>query len=295
MKTSSILIIAALVACASAEAPNLIRDGDWAEVPPLSTVSPLERHANADYWPQPVIPGWELGGKTIFIEVKHPALRALDISAGSASQTIATLPGSAYRLTFSASINYTERSKSCRMKVTCGDQTFNYTVAPVGSFEASFVAQSTQTKITFAGVGDPGGPRFSRVRCVGFDAAARKLMDQLADSYQALDRGEKSARDLDKALALLAPDFSWTPSQGSPRDRSSYEDLVRQRLDKKFKVHTELLNAKSLPDGSIQVEVERRETQDGDYGKLESSTSSWTQVWVKNASGWQLKSAQQNE
>jgi hypothetical protein len=287
------LLMLSLLYPLGAEPQNLVLDGDFSEVPSPDKLTNVQNHANAWIWMTPVIPGWELSGTTNFVFIKDPSRRGLDICQGSASQTIATIPGNSYRLSIFAFMNQ-EFRRDCRLNVTCAGQTFHFLLAPEGHFEANFVAKSTQTRLLFSGAGDLGGPRLSQVRCVGFDPAARKLMDQFVASYQAMDRGEKSERDLAGLTAVLAPDFSWQPLEGSGRDRASYEELVRLHWDKKFKVYTELLDAKPQTDGSVLVEVERRETITGDYGKIENSRSQWTHIWVKSGSGWLLKSAQQS-
>ena len=273
-------------------APNLILDGNFEEVPSPDKLTGLENHANAYCWHQPTVPGWQLAGKTPFVFIKNPSRRGLDVSNGSASQVLATVPGNSYTLTFRAFMN-TEFRKNCTVLVDCGGQTSRHQISPEGSFSVDFVAKGSSTKVTFSGAGEAGGPRIYQVKCVGFDAAARKLINQLESVYRDLDRGEKSERDLSALTALLAPDFSWQPLEGAARDRSGYEDLVRSRFDKKFKVSSELLNASTQSDGSIQMEVERRESQLAAYGKVDVANTRFLHTWIKSDKGWLLKSAQQ--
>ena len=294
MWKNGIAVFALLAQISWAETPNLIQNGNFESVPPASQIPGMEEHANASYWKQPKISDWQLGGTTTFIFVKQPSMRGLDVSKGTASQTIPTIPGNTYRITLTCFMN-TEFRRDCTLTITCDGKTSRFPVAPQANVATEFVARSNATAITFGGQGEAGGPRISRVRCVGFDAATRRILNQLEPVYRELDRAEKSEKDLTGLNSRLAEDFSWQPLEGPGRDRSGYEDLVRQRFEKKFKVYTEPVDASVQADGSYQVEVVRRESYSGDYGKLETSSLRFQHVWVKSGNAWMLKSARQLE
>lgn len=291
---SILLVLLVGISVVAEPAKNLIQNGNFEEVPAAAQIPGLEEHANASYWKQPKLAGWQLSGATTFVFIKQPSRRGLDVSTGTASQTVATIPGNSYRVTLNAFMN-TEHRQNCTLTISCGGQTSRFAVAPQASITTDFVAKKEATTITFGGLGESGGPRICQVRCVGFDAAARKILNQLEQVYRELDRAEKAEKNLPVLRSLLADDFSWQPLDGAIRDKVAYEDLVRQRLDKKFKVYSELLDASLQPDGSYLVELERRESFSGDYGKVVTTSLRYSHTWAKSGDKWVLKSARQLE
>lgn len=293
MRTRSLLLALALSAALGAETPNLIRDGSFAEATMPTAVPGIENHPGAYVWIRPSVPGWLLNGRTSLHYSKHNGVRSLDVSGGTASQSIPTVPGKAYRLTFGAFVDG-EFKNPCTLNVKFGGTSMHLDVSNAGAwYWAKETAKGSSLEVAFSGGKQPGGPRLVRVKCVEFNPAGEPIQAALEGTYRDMDRGEKYEKDLAQFLAVLSEDFSWQPLEGQPLDRAGYESLVRRRQEKKFKVNTQIVEVNPNPDGSASVEVERRETEPGDYGKLDSRAPHFLHIWVKSGNSWKLKSAQE--
>lgn len=286
-----LFIALALTGSLWAERVDLIQNGDFVDAPEPASV-PMEHHGNAEIWLTPVLPGWSLKNAQLVYR-KVPSVRLLEVSTGRASQTLQTVPGQTYRLAWEMQMS--SEGRGTGNLVVTAVQNHKFDLQPGYRYRAcwmNFVAKGATTQVTFAGAGATG-VSIRAVHCYAKDLSGSDTEQLLAPLYRDMDRGEKTEKDLEKLLTQLTDDFTWTPLEGQPLDRAGYENLVRQRLEKKFKVNSEIVES-SQKDPNIAVfEVERRETQPGDYGKLESNTPHFRHTWVKVGNTWKLKSAEE--
>jgi len=288
-----LLPLLALTATLGAETPNLVRDGSFAEATTPTAVPNIENHPGAYVWKLPTLPGWALNGNTSLHYSKHNGMRSLDVSGGTASQSIATLPGKTYRLTFGAFVDG-EFKNPCTLNVKFGGTSLHLEVTNSGAYYwAKATAKDSSLELAFSGGKQPGGPRLVRVKCVEFNPAGEPIQAALEGTYREMDRGEKYEKDIAQFLAVLTDDFSWQPLEGQALDRAGYEAQVRRRIEKKFKVNTQIVEVNPNSDGSASVEVERRETEPGNYGKLDARAPHYLHTWIKSGNSWKLKSAQE--
>ncbi|MBN9420331.1 MAG: hypothetical protein J0I12_33090 [Candidatus Eremiobacteraeota bacterium] len=286
-----ILLALALTGNLWAERIDLIKNGDFVDAPEPASV-PMEHHGNAEIWLTPILPGWTLKNAQLVYR-KVPSVRLLEVSTGRASQNLATVPGQTYRLDWESQMSSEGRGTG-KLIVTAG-KTHQFDLQPGTRYRGcwlNFVAKGTSTEVTFAGAGATG-VSIRAVHCYAKDLSGYQVEQLLAPFYRDMDRGEKTEKDLEKLTALLTDDFTWTPLEGQALDRAGYENLVRQRLEKKFKVNSEIVESSQKEDNLAVFEVERRETQSGDYGKLETSTPHFRHTWVKVGNVWKLKSAEE--
>lgn len=288
------MLLACLLSGALAAEPvNLIRDGDFAEAPDPAGVA-NEHHLNADIWQNPSIPGWTLIGCTLDY-VKVPNVRLLNIARGRASQSIATIPGRSYRVTFDVIMN-SEYRVDTAVVYRAGKKNGKIPVQGGRSYKGCwfrFQASDNTTEVSFSGQGAPGGPRIRDIRCVEFDPSGQKVQALLEPVYRDMDRAEKNEKDLEKLTSLLTDDFTYQPLQGHALDRAGYENLMRQHYEKRFKVNSEIVASSQKEDNLACMEVERRESLPGDYGRLETRAPHFLHTWVKLGGAWKLRSAQE--
>ena len=287
-----LLVACALCGVLAAERADLIQNGDFADAPAPASI-PMEHHANAEIWLSPTLPGWKLSGAHLVYH-KVPNDRMLDLTKGRASQTVATVPGQTYRLVWDMEMSSEFNSKGAI--VVTAERTQKFDLGPGLRYRNcwfNFQAKGSSTQITFAGAGGTGGPSIKGVHCYARDLSGYKVEQLLAPVYRDMDRGEKSEKDLEKLTSLLTDDFTWQPLEGPALDRAGYENLVRQRLEKKFKVNTEIVESSQKEENLVTFEVERRESLSGDYGKLESRNPHFRHTWVKVGNTWKLKSAEE--
>ncbi|MBX3166578.1 MAG: hypothetical protein KF760_04165 [Candidatus Eremiobacteraeota bacterium] len=285
-------IALALSRALGAEPVDLVQNGSFADAPAPASI-PMEHHANAEIWLTPRLPGWTLAGAQLVYR-KVPNERVLDLTKGRASQVIPTEAGKTYRLVWDMEMSSEFMSKGVLM-VSAG-RTEKFNLGPGLSYRncwLNFQAKGSSTQLTFAGAGGTGGPSIKRIHCYARDLSGYAVEQLLGPVYREMDRGEKSEKDLDKFTSVLADDFSWQPLEGQALDRTGYENLVRQRLEKKFKVNTEIIESTQKEENVCVFEVERRESQSGDYGKLESRAPHFLHTWVKVGTTWRLKSAEE--
>lgn len=283
-----------LVAPALAVPPQLIQDGKFELAPAPRTISGLEEHAGASVWyltsGNGQLPNWEISGRVGLNYFKTGERLINMLGKGTISQTIATEPGKWYYLAVLVSHDQEGGSQQA-LRVSAGSQTETMPSKDTGLM--TFQAKSASTKIVLSGKSNGNGPYIGNILCRPFDPETIEIQLKLGEVYRDLDRGEKSESSIQKLLSRLTEDFTYKPLEGPALDLAGFEQLVRQRIERKYKVNSAVQDAVRNDDGSITLEVERREQKPGDYGKLESSTPHFKHTWVKVGSDWKLKSAEE--
>lgn len=273
---------------------ELVKDGSFELAPSPKTIANIEDHAGAYVWVIPngkgQLPDWDVSGRVQLSFFKGGPRLANLMGKGTISQTLATEPGKWYHLTFRF-VADAEGGPQQAMLVRAGSTNRSFATGTVGSLP--FQAKAPTTEIAFTGKSSGRGPFLSRIRCVSFNPEVIKIQGQLGDIYKDMDRGEKNESDLPKLLSHLTEDYVYKAVEGASLDLAGFEQLVRQRIERKYKVNTAIEDATLNEDGSLAVEVERREQKPGDYGKLETSSPRFKHTWVKIGSQWKLKSAEE--
>ena len=283
------------------EPVELVQDGNFEMAPSLKDGPDVENHNNLNFiWHVPAgktsIPFWECTGTVNLWNYLPHRRKYVDLHGGkgSISQTLATESGKSYSLRFRYWSN-TEGGAGQSLLVKYGGESKRFPAEGPRTSEIEFKAKGP-TEIAFmSGAKTNMGPVLVRVRCDEFNPEADKIRGAFDGLYKVLDRGEKNESDLPKLLEVLADDFSYKPREGNALDRAGFEELVRQRQAKKFKVNTAIEDLVPQADGTVLVEIERRQQEPGDYGKLQTSAPHFKQVWMKSGSSWKLKSSEEIE
>ncbi|ODT58579.1 hypothetical protein ABS71_18830 [bacterium SCN 62-11] len=283
------------------EPVELVKDGNFEMAPSLKDGPGVENHNNLNFvWHVPAgktsIPFWETAGSVHLWNYLPHRRKYVDLNGGKGtiSQVLPTEAGKSYSLWFRYWPN-DEGGAGQSMLVKYGGETRRFPAEGNRSQYIDFKAKGP-TEVTFmSGSKTAKGPILVRVRCDEFNPEADKIRGAFDSLYKILDRGEKNEADLPKLLEVLADDFSYKPREGNALDRAGFEELVRQRQAKKFKVNTAIEDLVPQADGTVLVEIERRQQEPGDYGKLQTSAPHFKQTWVKSGSGWKLKSSEEIE
>lgn len=281
------------------EVAQLIKDSNFRMAPQMKEGPEVENHGGAWVWHVPAgkasIPNWECSGQLHLWQMKHNNRRIVDFlgGKGTLSQTVATQPGKWYTVYLRTSANG-EGGKNQTFIANCAGQVTRVGQPDLGSRTLKFQAKAASTTLVFTGSAVGGfGPLLHQAQCVEFDPEADKIELALTTRYVEMDRGEKNEKDIPKLLSHLTDDFSYKPAEGPALDRAGFEEMVRQRLEKKYKVNSAIQEVTRNSDGSVTVEVERRQQEPGEYGKLNSSAPHFKQIWVKSGDSWKMKSSEQ--
>ena len=289
-----------LTSLLGAEVVDLVQDSDLRLIPTASmTAGPeVENHGGAYvahfHSSKTAIPSWEVSGLIDVWQFKNDGYRLLDLRGGQGTigQTVATVKGKTYALSFRVA-SHGEAPKGQSLNVRYGSQSKTYSEADFGYHTLKFEAKGP-TILSFASASKTNyGPLLDGIQCVEFDAENEKVKMVISDVYRDMDRGEKSEADLPKLSNRLSEDFHYQPLDGAALDKAGYEDLVRQRISKNFKVNTAIERISRNDDGSVSIEVERRQKEPGEYGKVKTSAPHFKQTWVKIGNDWKLRSSEE--
>lgn len=281
------------------EVAQLIKDSNFRMAPQMKDGPDVENHGGAWVWHVPAgkssIPNWECSGQLHLWQMKNNNRRIVDFlgGKGTISQTVATQPGKWYTVYLRTSARG-EGGKNQTFIANCAGQVTRVAQADLGNRTIKFQAKGPSTTLLFTGTAVGGfGPLLYQAQCAEFDPEADKIELALKTGYVEMDRGEKNEKDIPKLLSYLTEDFSYKPAEGPVLDRAGFEELVRQRLEKKYKVNSAIQEVTRNGDGSVTVEVERRQQEPGEYGKLNSSAPHFKHTWIKVGSVWKLKSSEE--
>jgi hypothetical protein len=291
----SIFCLLWLTISAFAVPPQLIKSGRFETAPDPRSVPGIEEHGGAWIWNNVTgkqIPDWEITGKVALHYYKRgPRLLDLNGGTGTIYQDILTEPGHWYYLTFYIQKNG-EGGSDQTFFVAAGSET--HKMEPKGSYWVKFKARTNPTRVTFSGKArGGGGPYLSRIRCIPFDPEAVAVRSQIESIYRELDRTEKDEARSGEFTKYVTEDFSWQPSEGQALSQVEYQERLRQLREKHFKVNTAIQDVTPNEDGTVTIEVERRQSQIGDYGKIESDSPHFKHTWVKIGKDWKLKRSEE--
>lgn len=293
------LCVILLAAVSAGEGGQLVQDSNFRMAPQMKDGPDVENHGGAWVWHVPPgkssIPNWDCSGQLHLWQMKNNNRRIVDFlgGKGSLSQTVATQPGKWYTVYVRTSANG-EGGTNQTFIANCAGQVTRISQPDLGGRIIKFQAKAAATTLTFTGSATGGyGPLLMQAQCAEFDPEADKIEIALSTSYVEMDRGEKNEKDIPKLLAHLTDDFSYKPAEGPVLDRAGFEELVRRRLEKKFKVNSAIQEVTRNTDGTVTIEVERRQQEPGEYGKLNSSSPHFKQVWIKSGDSWKMKSSEE--
>lgn len=289
------LLLHVLTLAASAQPGNLVLNGsfetraDPAQLPGVETrpevfVAPITTND---------VQGWHFpSGHPALLVPRRGGGRYVRLADATLTQEVVTQAGHSYRFRFlvmgeagtpagtAAQVHFGKLS--ARQDVQAGR---------LRGVEWVVKADSDLTELRLASQGGKPGVLIGKVELFEFDPALESVKAQLLKNYAGIDRARKRGT-VDAVRPLLTTDFSAQLS-GATRDLSGYLGTVTEEASRAPGVSTSISNLRSLPDGALEAEVERRSSYNGSYGKRVTDVVRFRDVWVNQGGHWLWRSSEE--